>query len=230
MNHAAEVALTRDGILAGQLSELIRVADPSIHILTDSELERSRDDALAEHEGGDVWVFAYGSLIWNPTFHFVDRRPSRLFGYHRSFCLRTRAGRGTLEQPGLMLGLEAGGSCNGVTYCIAESAVKQETWVLWKREMVVGSYLPRWLTVWEGAVRRRALAFVINRRHPMYAGRLPRSEVVRTLATAAGRMGTASDYLFNIVAGLGAFGIRDSHLTSIAREVQAFREDGDEDR
>ncbi len=225
MNHTAEVALTRDGILAGQLSELIRVADPSIHILTDSELERSRDDALAEYEGGDLWVFAYGSLIWNPTFHFVDRRPSRLFGYHRSFCLRTRAGRGTLEQPGLMLGLEAGGSCNGVTYCIAERSVKLETWVLWKREMVVGSYIPRWVTVWEGGVGRRTLAFVINQRHPMYAGRLPRSEVVHTLATAEGSIGKACDYLFQIVAELEAVGIRDPQLKSIARDVEVQPQD-----
>ena len=230
MDFTAEVVLTRDGILAGQLSEIIRAADPAIHILTDGELERSRDEALAEFDGGELWVFAYGSLIWNPTFLFVDRRPGRLFGYHRSFCLRTRAGRGTLEQPGLMLGLEPGGSCNGVIFCIAEDAVQRETWVLWKREMVVGSYLPRWVTVKEGALDRRALAFVIDRTHPMYAGRLPRSEVARTLATAAGRMGTASDYLFHIVAELEAFGIRDPRLTSIAQEVRAMREDGSEGR
>lgn len=230
MSCTSEGALTRDRILAGQLSDMIRAEDPLLPILTDSELERSRDAALSRRDGGDLWVFAYGSLIWNPTFQFVDQRPARLFGYHRSFCLRTRAGRGSFEQPGLMLGLEAGGSCNGVIFRIAQGAVKQETWVLWKREMVVGSYIPRWVTVWEGDLERRALAFVINRQHPMYAERVPRSEVVRVLSTAQGSMGKACDYLFRIVAELETFGIRDPGLTSIARDVTALQRDARQNR
>lgn len=228
MKRTIEAALTRDGILAGQLSEMLRAADPSMPILTDEELERSRDEALSTHDDGDLLVFAYGSLIWNPTFHFVDRRPGRLFGYHRSFCVRTRAGRGTIDKPGLMLGLEAGGSCNGVTFRIAQSAVRQETWVLWKREMVVGCYLPRWVTVKERALDRRALAFVINRAHPMYAGQMPRSEIVRILSTAEGGMGKACDYLYRIVAELETTGIQDPGLAALAREVQARRQVGSE--
>jgi len=91
--------------------------------------------------------------------------------------------------------------------------------------MVIGSYIPRWVTVKEGDLDRRALAFVINMTHPMYAGRLPRSEVVRILSTAEGSIGKACDYLYRIVAELETFGIRDSGLTSIARDVQSRQQD-----
>jgi cation transport protein ChaC len=218
--------LTRDAILSGELAESLRAADPTLPILTDAELQRSRNAFLSGHNGGSLWVFAYGSLIWNPTFRFVERRPARLFGYHRSFCLRTSVGRGTAERPGLMLGLEAGGSCNGVIFRIAASAVDEETWVLWKREMIVGSYVPRWGTVRDPTGKRRAVAFVINKAHPMFASDLPRSEVVRMLSTAEGNFGSSSDYLFRTVARLEALGIRDPGLAAIARDVKAARQAG----
>lgn len=225
MRRSTKTPLTRETILAGRLPEMLRGADPSLRILTDAELALSRADTLSEHERGDLWVFAYGSLIWNPAFHFAERRRGRLLGYHRRFCLRTHVGRGTRDNPGLMLGLEAGGSCTGVAYRIAADAVELETWVLWKREMIVGSYSPRWVVVEGAGANRRAITFVMNKAHYMYAGRLPRAEVVQTLATAEGALGRSCDYLYEIVAQLSSFGIHDRGLASIERDVRALQRD-----
>jgi len=225
MRRNTKTPLTRETILGGRLPEMLRAADPPLRVLTDAELARSRADTMSEHECGDLWVFAYGSLIWNPAFHFAERRRGRLLGYHRRFCLRTHIGRGTRDNPGLMLGLEAGGSCTGLAYRIAADAVEQETWVLWKREMIVGSYSPRWVVVDGAGPNRRAITFVMNKAHHMYAGRLPRSEVVRTLATAEGDLGRSCDYLYEIIAELASFGIHDRGLVSIARDVRAQQRD-----
>ena len=217
------IALTRDNILSGRVAAMVRVADPSVHILSDRELADSRGGLLDGHSGRDLWVFAYGSLIWNPAFHFVERRPARLFGYHRRFCLRTHLGRGTPDRPGLMLGLEAGGSCTGFAYRIDAGAVEQETWVLWKREMILGSYSPRWVAVDGAGDDRRAITFVINKAHSMYAGRLPRVEIVRTLATAQGMLGRGCDYVYHLVDELETVGIHDHGLATIAREVREMQ-------
>jgi len=226
MDRDADLPLTRDTILSGRVAAMIRVADPTAHVLSDSELTRSRAELLDGYSGRDLWVFAYGSLIWNPAFHYVERRPARLCGYHRRFCLRTHLGRGTPDRPGLMLGLEAGGSCTGFAYRIAADAVDLETRVLWKREMILGSYVPRWVVVDGAGPERRAITFVINKAHHMYAGRLPRAEIVHTLATAQGMLGRGCDYVFHLVAELAEAGIHDHGLASIAHEIRETQRQG----
>ncbi len=226
MTKIATVPLTRESILSGQLAEMIRTVDPETRILSDAELKRSRDGLLADRAGQDLWVFAYGSLIWNPAFHHAERRPARLHGYHRRFCLRTHLGRGTPDRPGLMLGLEAGGSCTGVAYRIPAEDVAQESWILWKREMIVGSYEPRWVVVDGAGPDRRAITFVMNKTHPMYAGRLPRAEIVDTLATAQGMLGRGCDYVYELVGALASAGIQDRALVAIASEVRALQRMG----
>lgn len=226
MTQNAVVPLTRDTILSGRVAAMVRVADPDARLLSDSDLERSRAGLLDGHSGRDLWVFAYGSLIWNPAFHYAERQQARLYGYHRRFCLRTHLGRGTPDRPGLMLGLEAGGSCTGFAYRIDADAVEQETWVLWKREMILGSYSPRWVAVDGAGDDRRAITFVINKAHSMYAGRLPRAEIVRTLATAQGMLGRGCDYVYHLVEALETTGIYDHGLASIASEVRALQRAG----
>ncbi|NNG02552.1 MAG: gamma-glutamylcyclotransferase [Inquilinus sp.] len=226
MDREPDLPLTRDTILSGRVAAMVRVADPSAHMLSDAELAHSRAELLDDHSGRDLWVFAYGSLIWNPAFHFAERRPARLFGYHRRFCLRTHLGRGTPDRPGLMLGLEAGGSCTGFAYRIDAAAVEQESWVLWKREMILGSYIPRWVVVDGAGPDRRAVTFVINKAHAMYAGRLPRAEIVRTLATAQGMLGRGCDYVFHLVAELSSSGIHDHGLASIAGDIRETQRQG----
>ena len=110
--------------------------------------EARRRRLLARHApGAAVWVFGYGSLMWNPAFYCDARRPALVYGYHRRFCLWMTMGRGKPDIPGLMLGLERGGSCRGVALKKAPQHVESETTILWRREMMTGIYEPRWVNV-----------------------------------------------------------------------------------
>jgi cation transport protein ChaC len=170
---------------------------------------------------GDVWVFGYGSLIWNPAFHFVERRIARIHGYHRRFCLWTQLGRGSADNPGLMLGLESGGACRGVVFRIAEAAVQSELDILWRREMFTGAYCPTWVRARSGTDVVPAITFAINRKNSRYAGRLSDDTVARHIATAAGPMGRCCEYLFETVSHLTELGIRDRQLEAMAAKVKA---------
>lgn len=221
--------LTREALLAGELQRLVAQLE-GIRALSDDELHASLARTLARHPpGADLWVFAYGSLIWNPTFHFVERRVARLHGYHRRFCLWTSLGRGTPERPGLMLGLDRGGSCCGVAYRIAADAVPTETEALWRREMVTGSYTPTWVRIRDAEGAREAITFVINHAHERYAHRLDEREVAEVVAFAEGRLGACRDYLFNTMQHLTELGLRDSGLERVAAvvgELRAAHSDG----
>ena len=200
---------------------MIKAGGALLPLLTDEELEQSWSETLARHPspGADVWVFGYGSLIWNPAFHFVEKRIARLIGYHRCFCLWTHLGRGTPERPGMVLGLEPGGSCVGVAFRIAAEAVAEEVEVIWRREMVSGAYTPRWtrLSTADGPVT--AVSFVINPEHPRYAEKPPEHEIVASLAHAKGPLGAAREYLDNTVDHLDDLGIHDRSLRRLRRLV-----------
>src|SRR5579864_3025154 len=120
-----------------------------------SSLERCLA-AIPRHE--DVWVFGYGSLMWNPAIRVTETRSGLIRGYHRCFCLEMLLGRGSPDRPGLMLGLDRGGSCRGLAHRIAAADVESELTILWRREMVSGAYRPRWVTVEQGGAEVRALA------------------------------------------------------------------------
>jgi len=221
----SEPILTRQAILDGSIRDYI-LRNPELRrlVLPDDQraasLRATLDDAPAK---GDVWVFGYGSLIWNPAFHFVEKRTARIHGYHRRFCLWTQLGRGSAENPGLMLGLENGGACRGVIFRIAEEAVESELDILWKREMFTGAYCPTWVTARHGSESVAAITFVINRENNRYAGRLPDDTVARHIATAVGPMGPCCDYLFETVRHLAELGIRDRRLEAMAGRVRAQR-------
>jgi cation transport protein ChaC len=213
-------ALTREFLLSGELPALIAKLLPEVRILSDAERAASMHATLAarpEH-GDGVWLFAYGSLIWNPTIHYRARRLARAVGWHRSFCLSVKAGRGTHANPGLMLGLQPGGACTGAAFRIEEALVEQELDVLWRREMVAEGYVPRWVTIedTEGREIGGAIAFTINPQGPSYCGELPEAEVVRRLATARGGLGSGAEYLFNTRDGLRSLGIRDPFVERLA--------------
>jgi cation transport protein ChaC len=215
--------LTRELIEAGWIDGIVARDAPGMRILSDSERAASLQATLAVRPHGDVWLFGYGSLIWNPTIHFVERRAARIEGWHRKFCLSTLVGRGSTDNPGLVLGLDVGGSCTGVAFRIAEDAVDTELAVLWKREMLSGAYIPRWLDVLDvgGGRFASAIAFTIDPTGARYAGEVPPEEVVRRLATATGALGSAADYLFQTCEELHAHGIPDPDLQRIADRVRA---------
>ncbi len=215
------MALTREQIRDGWVQQLVRDGGDSVP-LSDAELAASRAAVLSDHPpGADLAVFAYGSLIWNPAFHFAGREIAQVHGFHRRFCLWTHLGRGTRERPGLMLGLDSGGSCRGVLYTIAAAAIASELEIVWRREMVTGAYRPAWVWARTATGPRRAVTFLINHRHERYAGRLDEAAVVAAVATACGPLGACADYLFNTTAHLDELGIVDRGLRRLTRLVRA---------
>ena len=213
--------LCREDLVSGSLRAAFLKSDVGALAWTDERLDRSLDATLACRPAGDVWVFAYGSLIWNPLFPFADRRLARIYGYHRSFCLWSRIGRGTPERPGLVLGLDLGGSCAGLAYRIALPHVREELGLLWRREMVTGSYVPTWVKARTPLGAVDAISFVINHCSPAYAGRLAAAEAARSIAGASGLHGPCADYLLRTVCGLREHGIEDAHLGEIERALLA---------
>lgn len=192
-------------------------------ILDRETREASRQAVLADvKKGQGIWVFGYGSLMWNPAFHFAERVPGTIHGWHRSFCLSMPVGRGSVEQPGLMLALDRGGSCRGFSFRIEPENVQSETQILWRREMISGGYAPRWVQVKGAAGEQRALTFTVNRSHARYVGRLPVEASVRALATAAGPMGRARDYLHNTVVHMDELGVGDGPLHRLLDLVDSF--------
>jgi glutathione-specific gamma-glutamylcyclotransferase len=172
--------------------------------------------------GEPVWLFAYGSLMWDPEIAFAEARPALLRGYHRRFCLYSRDYRGTPERPGLVLGLDRGGSCRGIAYRLPAQSLGEAIDHIWAREMAGGVYRMRRVTVATPQGPLLAHAFAINRAAPDYAGRLPLEETARILASAAGARGSGRDYLANTVRHLDALGIRDGLLHRLAARVAAL--------
>ena len=174
--------------------------------------------------GTPFWIFAYGSLMWNPQFAWDARHVATIRGYHRSFRVWSRINRGTPENPGLVLTLECGGSCRGLIYRIAPDRVQEEMSLIWKREMIYGSYRPRWINCVVGAESIRALAFTVNRTCSGYAGQIPLEVMVEAIASAKGRYGPAHDYLFKTKETLHAHGIRDERVEALVGLVRARME------
>jgi cation transport protein ChaC len=213
------IALTREALVEGWLQRLITAGGGKA--LTEAELDASREAVLASHPPGEcVWLFAYGSLIWNPAFLFAERRLGTVHGLHRRFCLWTHLGRGTPDCPGLVLGLDRGGRCRGVLYRIEADAAPHELSLIWRREMVTGAYRPRWVRAESEKGPVRCLAFVINRRHERYTGPLGDTDVIRTIATARGALGSCADYLVSTTAHLEQLGIADAALERLCRAVR----------
>lgn len=171
--------------------------------------------------GGDLLLFAYGSLIWRPDLDITETLPARVLGWHRSLRMRSRVNRGSPQQPGLVLALMSGGSCRGLVYRIPRADGEAVLQRLWEREMPTGVYEPRWLrchTAQEGpAGPLRALAFTLSRRSPNWTGELHDAELLHIFRHAQGRYGTTLDYLLRTVQGLREHGIRDPELERQAR-------------
>ena len=215
--------ITRDTLINGSLmAQHRRHADehPDMRWRTEAEMALTLENMLAQHpQDEDLWVFGYGSLIWNPAFDYAERRCALLRGWHRRFCLKLYSGRGTLDNPGLVLALDRGGACRGVAFRIAAGKVRQELNLLWQREMFGGSYNARWVKLVPARERHgepfRALTFVINHAHPRYMPELSVEQTAEFIASACGEWGRCREYLENTVAHLGELGVRDKNLNRI---------------
>ncbi len=169
---------------------------------------------------GDVWFFAYGSLMWDPGFDHVEIRPALLRGYHRAFRVRSEVYRGTPTRPGLTLGLDRGGSCRGVAFRVAERHRAAAAATLEQRELVEDIYFCRRVPLTSAGGRIEAYAFIVNRGHAIYAPKQPLDDMARIIAGAAGQIGTNRAYLENTVARLDELGIADGMLRELLRRVR----------
>ncbi len=168
----------------------------------------------------DFWVFGYGSLMWNPGFAFEERQQARLHGYRRSLCISSNVYRGTEEKPGLVLGLERGGSCLGVAFRVRGADHGPVMAYLRERELVTNVYKERVVAVVLADGRRgSAVTYVADPGHEQYISGLDVVEAASIVASASGRSGPNTDYVFNTVKHLQDMGIRDSLLESIAESV-----------
>ncbi|SFU13925.1 cation transport protein ChaC [Pseudovibrio denitrificans] len=220
-NKVSGLSVTREGLRDGSLLKAARlIAGPSNTLLSDGEIETSLQKFISCLSANqDVWVFGYGSLIWNPAFEFAEKRATVLPGWHRSFCLST-FGRGTRERPGVMLGLEPGSSCEGIAFRISQKKIEEELLILWRREMISGAYEARWLKAETNNGPISTLAFVVKQSHHSYIGHLSEDEISQRLAFAEGPLGSCHEYLLNTLSSLKAFGISDDGLERIHSKVQ----------
>lgn len=214
-------ALSRRDLEMGRMREIyLQIAAAPHPALTDEQLSASLTATLAaKPRGAGWWIFGYGSLLWNPIFPIAEAKPALLRGLHRTFCLWSLASRGSVAQPGLVLGLSPGGSCRGVAYRLPSPAAIDELHLLWRREMVVGSYTPKWVRIDSGGRTLVALAFTVKRDHPQYAGKLSLEQQASVIGNACGHLGTSQDYLERTRVALVAHGIVDPYLERLAAGV-----------
>ena len=193
-------------------------------LLPEAELEKSLNVALAERRtDAPVWVFGYGSLVWNPMMRFAERRVAKVRGYHRGFYLWSKVNRGSPERPGLVLGLDHGGSCGGVAYRLHADHVLEEFKLLWRREMLTGDYSARWVEACTNSGLVNALTFVVDRATPGYTGRLSDEDIINIVVDAHGHFGSCADYLLETATSLTQHGISDQRMRRLARLLMARR-------
>ena len=181
--------------------------------LDDPSRAASLDATLAAAPAArHLWLFAYGSLMWRPASEHQEVRPARLHGWHRRFCVWTVRARGSLDHPGLGLGLDRGGSCRGLALRLDRGQGREALEPVWRREMLTGIYTPRWVRLHTAQGAVRAIAFVVRRDHPQYAGRLAPETAASYIATAVGENGRCFDYLESTVQRLRDLGARDRGL------------------
>ena len=170
----------------------------------------------------ELWVFGYGSLMWRPGFPFEERVPARIYGAHRSLCVLSHTHRGTKSRPGLVLGLDHGGSCRGVAFRIADKNGESVIAYLRRRELDSDVYVEAWRPMrLDTAAGRQvdALLYVVDRTHPQYAGNLPKSEALEIVRGAKGHSGPNRDYVINTANHLRQQGICDPMLDWIAKRL-----------
>jgi glutathione-specific gamma-glutamylcyclotransferase len=184
--------------------------------------EASRRATLAGHTG-DLWVFAYGSLMWDPAMDFAEVRRAWLPGHARRFIVCDIYGaRGTPNAPGLMAALDRGDGCHGLAFRVPAENVEDETRNLWAREMVLPSYVPRILPAVLDGESVKVLAFLADHDTDMIRGDLTREEQVRYLATGTGFLGSSRDYLETIARQFAALGIDDPDVSALIDDVRTF--------
>lgn len=190
---------------------------------SDAEREASRAEAMEGRCGRDLWVFAYGSLMWDPALRFAEVRRAHVPTHARRFILKDiYGGRGTRAAPGLMAALDDGPGCDGLLFRIAAGEVETETEVLWRREKMAPAYRPVFVPAIMDDAQVEALAFVADHDAELIDARVTRTEQVRYLATGTGFLGSSLDYLRKVCAQCAVLGIPDPDLCALLAEAEAL--------
>ena len=176
---------------------------------------------LQDDRNEPTWIFGYGSLMWQPGFPYLEAHPALLEGYHRALCIYSHRYRGTPEKPGLVLGLDRGGSCRGRAFLLRGSDVADVMAYLHDREMITNAYDPTFLEVaLDDGRTARAYNFIVRNDHPQYTGRISRQEAARLVLQGRGERGTAMEYLQNTLDHLAEIGIVEEELEKICEAAK----------
>jgi len=225
--------LTRDAIYNGAYLDAFR-SHPGPPCWSEAQIDASMEAALAQQPrqsqqpSQDVWLFAYGSLIWNPLIHVDQRQPATLQGWHRSFCMRMISGRGSVDVPGRMLALRSGGSTAGIALKLAAATLRDELRLVWRREMVHGLYHPIWIDAQlvnePNGLTVPVLAFAADPvvSHPYFEEDDAIATAAPIIAAATGHLGSNRDYLLQLDAALKEHGIRDDYIIDLSTAVRAL--------
>ena len=194
---------------------------------SDEELESARLAFLKGRLDRDLWVFAYGSLMWDPAFHFAEVRRGRVSGFARRFILKDTFGpRGTQETPGLMAALDEGPGCEGLVFRIAADEAERESGMFWRRELIAFSYKPVFAEVETAFGAVEALTVVADRTSDFIRPELTRDEQVRYIATGKGFLGTSMQYIENIAEHFAALKIEDAEVAELLAGARAYAAGG----
>ena len=222
------MSLTPDLVARCERPEPDPGPNPGFTAIEPEELVTLTARLLEDLAGEDLWLFTYGSLIWQPNFSFAEHRPGTIHGWHRAFCIEQKRWRGSPQQPGLMMALERGGSCDGVAYRLPDGEQREHIRNLVGREITMREDLGmvRWVTVRTDTGPLRALVSWAGPKGDGIALKLPLERVAWVLARACGHIGSCASYLYNTVEKLEEFGIHDRNLWRlqelVAEEILNF--------
>nr|WP_213779783.1 gamma-glutamylcyclotransferase [Caballeronia sp. dw_276] len=212
--------LTREAINSGAYLEHF---ESQPNLWTRERIQSSLTETMLARPAGlvDTWIFAYGSLMWNPLVEFEKRQTATLHGWHRSFCLRMVTGRGSPEGPGRMLALRQGDQTDGVALKLPDATLDKELQLVWIREMVLGSYRPTWaLITLQDGTETHALTFVADERCEQFEQDSRVATVAPLISTATGQFGSNTEYLLKLSKALSECGLQDSYIEELASEVE----------
>jgi cation transport protein ChaC len=215
---SASPFINRDTLTNNTVQKMVRERGGDHTVLSDEGLLASRRALIPDDYEGDIWVFGYGSLIWNPVITISDQIRGRIYGYHRQFCLKTEVGRGSPGNPGLVLGLDIGGSCVGIAMKVSGDKPIHEIDLLWRREMLNSSYHPQLINFHadDGLDEaKKVVTFVMNRQHDNYFKDCSILEKARMIASATGFAGPCRDYLIETHKALLELDIKDDYIKEI---------------
>lgn len=216
----AMAMLTRDAIKSGAYLEHFKSMP---NLWAQERIQSSLAETMRAKPGdtADIWIFAYGSLMWNPVVEFEKRLPATLHGWHRSFCLRMVAGRGSPDGPGRMLALRRGGHTSGVALKLPLATLDEELRLIWTREMVLGSYVPMWASITlNDGTETHAIAFVADESREQFEPDSCVATVVPLIGTATGQFGSNADYVLRLHESLLEHGLHDSYIDELASGIE----------